>query len=89
MTPIFKCLICRKDIERSTKTFWSKKGHLLCSTCLDNIDKRKLWIINLEKNLTNSIFANKNGAIKPIIGGLLSPPKNISANFVNHSANWQ
>ena len=39
MTPIFKCLICRKDIERSTKTFWKKKGHLLCSTCLDNIEK--------------------------------------------------
>ena len=41
MVPIFKCLICRKDIERSTKTFWSKKGHLLCSTCLDNIDKNR------------------------------------------------
>ena len=40
MSPIFKCLICRKDIERSTKTFWIKKGHLLCSTCLDNIDKK-------------------------------------------------
>ncbi len=40
MVPIFKCLICRKDIERSTKTYWSKKGHLLCSTCLDNIDKK-------------------------------------------------
>ena len=39
MTPLFKCLICRKDIERSTKTFLIKKGHLLCSTCLDNIDK--------------------------------------------------
>ena len=38
MSPIFKCLICRKDIERSTKTFWVKKGHLLCSTCLDKID---------------------------------------------------
>ena len=25
MPPIFKCLICRKDIERSTKTFWKKK----------------------------------------------------------------
>ena len=45
MTPIFKCLICRKDIERSTKTFWIKKGHLLCSTCLDNIDKN-------QKNIT-------------------------------------
>ena len=42
MSPIFKCLICRKDIERSTKTFWSKKGHLLCSTCLDNIEKNNL-----------------------------------------------
>ena len=39
MTPIFKCLICRRDIERSTKTFWIKKGHLLCSTCLDDIEK--------------------------------------------------
>ena len=42
MSPIFKCLICRKDIERSTKTFWKKKGHLLCSTCLDNIEKNQL-----------------------------------------------
>ena len=40
MSPIFKCLICRKDIERSTKTFWKKKGHLLCSTCLDNIENK-------------------------------------------------
>ena len=42
MAPIFKCLICRRDIERSTKTFWIKKGHLLCSTCLDKIDKNDL-----------------------------------------------
>ena len=40
MSPIFKCLICRRDIERSTRVFWIKKGHLLCSTCLDNIDKK-------------------------------------------------
>ena len=40
VTPIFKCLICRKDIERSTKTFWMKKGHLLCSSCLDTIEKK-------------------------------------------------
>ena len=39
MSPIFKCLICKRDIERSTKTFWVNKGHLLCSTCLDNIEK--------------------------------------------------
>ena len=44
MTPIFKCLICKKYIERSTKTFWSKKGHLLCSTCLDNIEKKN-WVV--------------------------------------------
>jgi len=42
MSPIFKCLICRRDIERSIKTFWVKKGHLLCSSCLDKIDKNKL-----------------------------------------------
>ncbi len=53
MTPIFKCLICRKDIERSTKTFWSKKGHLLCSTCLDNIDKKNLNYQILERKLFN------------------------------------
>ena len=41
MTPIFKCLICRKDIERSTKAFWIKKGHLLCSSCLDSIEKNQ------------------------------------------------
>ena len=41
MAPIFKCLICKKDIERSTETFWIKKGHLLCSTCLDSIEKNK------------------------------------------------
>ncbi len=39
MSPIFKCLICRKDIERSTKTFWIKKGHLLCSSCFDLIEE--------------------------------------------------
>ena len=41
MSPIFKCLICRKDIERSTKTFWKKKGHLLCSSCLDQMYKNQ------------------------------------------------
>ena len=41
MLPIFKCLICRKDIERSTQTFWAKKGHLLCSSCLDEIEKKQ------------------------------------------------
>ena len=41
MSPIFKCLICRKDIERSKKSFWKKKGHLLCSSCLDKIDLKQ------------------------------------------------
>ena len=50
MSPIFKCLICRRDIERSTKTFWSKKGHLLCSTCFDNIDKNILINKNISKD---------------------------------------
>ena len=68
MSPIFKCLICRKDIERSTKTFWTKKGHLLCSTCLDNIDKKQMphqlpFHLLLEKkdpyNLANSICLNE------------------------------
>ena len=60
MVPIFKCLICRKDIERSTKTFWSKKGHLLCSTCLDNIDKKNYKLLNLEKYFMNGSFSKKN-----------------------------
>ena len=46
MPPIFKCLICRKDIERSTKTFWIKRGHLLCSSCLDSIEKNSSNKIN-------------------------------------------
>ena len=48
MSPIFKCLICRKDIERSKKSFLIKKGHLLCSSCLDSMD------IKLKKDLTNN-----------------------------------
>ena len=59
MSPIFKCLICRKDIERSTKTYWRKKGHLLCSTCLDNIDKKKLWSFNSEKKGFNNSFTKQ------------------------------
>ena len=46
MAPIFKCLTCGKDIERSTKTFWQKKGHLMCSTCLDYFDKNSKENIN-------------------------------------------
>ena len=59
VTPIFKCLICRKDIERSTKTFWIKKGHLLCSSCLDIIEKKSTKQILL-KNMLDSriIFLN-------------------------------
>ena len=60
MSPIFKCLICRKDIERSTKTFWSKKGHLLCSTCLDDIDKKKNWTIKFRKKIPLIVFSLSN-----------------------------
>ena len=59
MSPIFKCLICRRDIERSTKTFWIKKGHLLCSTCLDNIDIDKNYLNNQDK-LPKSTRINDN-----------------------------
>ena len=38
MSPMFQCLICRQTIERSTRTYWKHKGHLLCSTCKDNIE---------------------------------------------------
>ena len=51
MSPIFKCLICKKDIERSTRSFWSKKGHLLCSTCLDKMEYEKSNKPNLWVNL--------------------------------------
>ena len=39
MSPIFKCFSCGQDIERSTKIFWRKKGHILCSTCQDKIEE--------------------------------------------------
>ena len=39
MPPIFKCFSCGQDIERSTKIFWKKKGHILCSTCQDKIEE--------------------------------------------------
>ena len=49
-------MICRKDIERFTKTFWSKKGHLLCSTCLDDIDKKKEWLFKFGKDVLKVVF---------------------------------
>ena len=39
MSPLFKCLGCGQNIERATKTFWKKKGHILCSTSQDKIEK--------------------------------------------------
>ena len=33
--PIFKCIICKSDIERSRKVFIKKKGYILCSSCQD------------------------------------------------------
>ena len=39
--PIFKCISCKKDIERSKEIYLIKKGSLLCSTCLDIIEKKQ------------------------------------------------
>ncbi len=39
MSPIFECFGCGQDVERSIKTFWKKKGHILCSTCQDKIEE--------------------------------------------------
>lgn len=38
MSPLFRCLMCTKDIERSTRSFWRHKGHLLCSSCKDQLE---------------------------------------------------
>jgi len=38
MSPLFRCLICAQDIERSTRSFWRNKGHLLCSSCKDQLE---------------------------------------------------
>ena len=59
MSPIFKCFICGQDIERSTKTFWRKKGHILCSTCQDKIEKE----INLSRR--NNIKSLENYQQRP------------------------
>ena len=66
MSPIFKCLICRRDIERSTKAFWMKKGHLLCSTCLDDIDKNYSSKKTPLENLVNKKTPKVGGIIKPL-----------------------
>ena len=81
MTPIFKCLLCKRDIERSTKTFWIKKGHLLCSTCLDNIDKKKTWVVKF-RIILFTLFLNP-GAIPAkkqfIITAIITANKKIIA----------
>jgi len=59
MSPIFKCFICGQDIERSTKTFWRKKGHILCSTCQDKIEEE----INLSRR--NNIKSLENFQQRP------------------------
>ena len=59
MSPIFKCCSCGHDIERSTKTFWRKKGHILCSTCQDKIEEE----INLSRR--NNIKSLENFQQRP------------------------
>ena len=68
MSPIFKCLICRKDIERSKKSFWSNKGHLLCSSCLDKINPKKdfgstMMIYKSFRNSENFKILNVNNSL--------------------------
>ena len=59
MSPIFKCFSCGQDIERSTKIFWRKKGHILCSTCQDKIEEE----INLSRR--NNIKSLENFQQRP------------------------
>ena len=59
MSPIFKCFSCGQDIERSKKTFWKKKGDILCSTCQDKIEKE----INLSRR--NNIKSLENYQQRP------------------------
>ena len=33
--PIFKCIICKTDIERSRNVYIKNKGNILCSKCKD------------------------------------------------------
>ena len=77
MSPIFKCLICRKDIERSTKSFWNKKGHLLCSTCLDQMDKP------LEKEQSKTFKFLKNNFKKYVLRKLLDQSEKGLKLYVN------
>ena len=59
MSPIFKCFSCGQDIERSKKTSWKKKGHILCSTCQDKIEEE----INLSRR--NNIKSLENFQQRP------------------------
>ena len=53
--PIFKCVICDMGIERSISTYKKKKGHVVCSTCLDKMEETKKganWITSSIEELS-------------------------------------
>ena len=56
MSPLFKCLGCGQNIERSTKTFWKKKGHILCSTCQDKIERETAFTKNTNSNTKKLLY---------------------------------
>ena len=41
MSPMFRSLICKNDIERSKKTFWINNGYLLYYSYLNEIVKKQ------------------------------------------------
>ena len=56
MSPLFKCLGCGQTIERSTKTFWKKKGHILCSTCQDKIEQETAFTQKTKLNTKELLY---------------------------------
>ena len=73
--PIFKCNICRRDIERSRELYIQKKGFLLCSSCLDEKIKNKtvnyISIIPDSSPSNRSIFSLSELGLKGALGEAL------------------
>ena len=47
MSSIFKCFSFGQDIGRSKKTFWRKKGHILCSNFQDKIEEEEITLYRM------------------------------------------
>ena len=39
MSPLFACSSCGVQIERSARSYLQQRARVLCSTCLDKLDK--------------------------------------------------